>query len=638
MRLKIRIGILIFFCLTISACGKKNRTPIGTLRINVSPSKVNILKGKSFQFSATEVSASGAVVKDATFVWTSDDPSIVTIDPITGLATASVVVGVAQITATSGPITGSATVGVVSPQFGAPTLTLSGTAQYEDKLFSEAGFTGTTSEPIRNALINVIAIDGFVQIASGSTDSNGLFNFIVTNNTRRGGVYLQVLTKSSTTSPKFEIRNNVSDGALLALVSSAFDDSISNSFTMTTLIAQTTGIGGAFNMLDVFSKGDALICPPPPDPSLPCPLPLLTGYWEPESSEGTFFSTLSNQSNAIFICGGGESNNCTRGDNDEYDDSVIAHEYGHFALAQFSHDDSPGGFHGVSENGQDIRLSWSEGWANFFSSAVRSSPIYVDTGAGTFFFDIENPLPPLRTSAIYTTSELAVAGILWDILDGVASPATVDTDPLDLTFDEILQTVIDIPLSSQATMESFWLAFEAARPFTEITDLQFILKDRQIELFPDQHEPDDTSFPLLQPGIPQHHTLYRTGLNPIADIDTIQFDVEQDTVYTLETLNLTSGTDTFLTIKDNSGNTLFTNDNWNGVNYLGCAVSPSTGNSTCPSNGILPLILKEPLASSITWTSTVPERLSVEVRRSSVAPPSAGQFGSYDIQLTTTTP
>ncbi|MFQ5580156.1 MAG: Ig-like domain-containing protein [Nitrospiria bacterium] len=634
MHSRIRIGMLMFFCLSLSACGRKSSTPLASPQKTAPEIQVNIVNGKTLQLSASDLSVSGVVT------WVSDDEKIVTIDA-NGLASAKAV-GVARITATSFSGTGSALIGVVSPDPGQP-FTLSGRAQYEDKPFDKNGFTGVVVPTlIRNAVIQVVAIDGFKVLASGVTDEQG--NYLLPSpidpSSTRGGAYLKIVAQTQagpTGSGRFEIRNNRTDQALLSVISSAFDNSTETT-VIRDVLAPEASIGGAFNLLDVFSKANAFLCPSAASSPAPCPLPLLTGYWEPGGTEGTFFLT-SGQTHSVFICGGGggQGGNCIAGDSDVYDDAIIAHEYGHFALNQFSRDDSPGGIHGITENDQDIRLSWSEGWANFFSSAVRSDPFYVDTNSGTttFFFDIEVPTSPFRPGAIYTTSELAVAGMLWDILDGPApsDPVTVDEDPLDLTFDQILQLLRSTPfLSRKATMESFWLAFEVFQSKQEIDDLQFILKDRQIELFPDEHEPESSPPPLLQPGIPlQHHTFYRSVSDPSADLDTIQFNAVMGTTYIIETLNLTSGADTFLTVLENN-RVVQTNDNRSGITHFFCGVLPD-GSSNCPLNGKGAGFF-EPLSSSVRYTATRSGPITVEVKRAPLAPPSAGEFGSYDLLLT----
>src|SRR3989338_3726427 len=125
-------------------------------------------------------------------------------------------VGIATITASSGTYKGSARIGVVSPNPGSSNLALSGTALYEDKPFNETGFTGAPAPtPVREAIINIVAIDGFTTIAIGSNGQDGSFFFSGLNNaSRRGGVYVELLSKTAPTNPiQVEIRGRPSDAA-----------------------------------------------------------------------------------------------------------------------------------------------------------------------------------------------------------------------------------------------------------------------------------------------------------------------------------------------------------------------------------------------------------------------------------------
>jgi hypothetical protein len=622
------LGLFLF----LLSCGGKNGGDNGAIaRIEITPSQANVSPGQPVPFSAVAKTSSGNSVANVTFTWQSTDPSIATVDA-DGIAT-GVTVGVTSIVAVAGTARGSAPLGVVSPARGASNLTLSGTAQYEDKLFNKTGFTDKVPMPIRGAIINLIAIDGFANLDSRTTGEDGTFNFSgIDNSSRRGGLYLQVLSKTDSNHPtQVEIRNNTTDKALYALVSSALDDSAATSFPNRSLLASaTSGIGGAFNSLDVFSKANELIrsagpcstvsVPPSNSPCLP---PLLTAYWEPGSSEGTFYD---DQQDAIFILGGGTAD----GDTDEYDDSVIAHEYGHFIVAHFSHDNSPGGTHTITDNAQDIRLSFSEGWGNFFSSAVRNSPLYVDTFAqGVFSYELEGLTSPqisaLSSIAVYDTHELSNSKVLWDIFDAPSG----DDDPLQLNFTPIWQTMIQIPAASPATMESFWLTFAALNPSSSNTfasGLQTILQGRKIELFPDANAPSPLT-PNAPPPL-QHHTLYRNGPDPTGDEDVIPLNnLVQGTPYTVETLNLTNGADTFLFITDASDHPIsgLQNDNRNGVNDSTCAAAQ--GGSSCPPND------KLTLSSSISFNAPSTGTFHAHVKHSPAAPLSAGLFGSYDIQL-----
>lgn len=137
---------------------------------------------------------------------------------------------------------------------------------------------------------------------------------------------------------------------------------------------------------------------------------------------------------------------------------------------------------------------------------------------------------------------------------------------------------------------------------------------------------------LTENGAAQKHTLYQTSPAAAAgDEDVIPFSVTAGGKYTLETVNLTNGADTYLFITDspNSSTPLsgLQNDNRSGRNHQNCGANPFTGNSTCPDND------QTTLSSSINWTASNTTTLYAHVQRSPNAPPSAGILGSYDIRL-----
>ena len=67
------------------------------------------------------------------------------------------------------------------------------------------------------------------------------------------------------------------------------------------------------------------------------------------------------------------------GDTDEFDQSVIAHEFGHYVEDRFGRSDSIGGDHGGSATLLDLRVAFGEGWGNAFSGMVLGDPIYRDS-------------------------------------------------------------------------------------------------------------------------------------------------------------------------------------------------------------------------------------------------------------------
>jgi hypothetical protein len=494
---------------------------------------------------------------------------------------------------------------------GSSDLNISGKAFYEDKPYTASGFTGAKiNTPIRHAIINVIANDCLVKLSSSQTGEDGSFTFNKINNSSRlGGVHLQIEAKNADDSASpAEVRNSQSANppALLTINGPTLNDSVSNNFTSEQIIVPTDTIGGAFNILDNFLKGGAFIqkpgfCPTMINPNAECKAPFVTAYWQPGSNQGSFFES---QPPAISLCGGG----CGGGDTDEYDDAVILHEYGHFIATIFSQDTSPGGNHSIGDNTQDIRLSWSEGWATFFASAVLGSPLVVDTSAGGGFnFEIES-----APGHIYTTNELSISAVLWDIFDA-PSP---DDDPITtIAFPPVWKSFMNIPTAT-STIEEFARLFIADNP-ASVNNFKTILTTRSIEFSPDAGESGEAT--LIVGGALQHHTLYKTDLDPFGDEDVIPFNVNSGQTVIVKTFNLTNGADTFLTLDGGGG--IVTNDNADGKTYiLDCSPCPKNDSTT--------------LSSSIQFTPTIGGTFSVRVKRSPGAPLSTGQSGSYDIKLT----
>lgn len=106
-------------------------------------------------------------------------------------------------------------------------------------------------------------------------------------------------------------------------------------------------------------------------------------------SEGKIGSAFFNpDARAIYLRGDADSNT------DEFDEMVIAHEFGHFLTHTFSRSDSIGGEHDLSQN-LDPRLAFDEGWATAFAGLALGTPYYRDSmvkidpaDANEYAFDI----------------------------------------------------------------------------------------------------------------------------------------------------------------------------------------------------------------------------------------------------------
>ena len=106
---------------------------------------------------------------------------------------------------------------------------------------------------------------------------------------------------------------------------------------------------------------------------------------------------------------------------DEWDDSVIIHEWTHFADHQFGCYQNPGGSHslpGTNAGVNGTRLAWGEGYPDYYQSAART--IMPGTASVSFYVDPDGPTVDLENMRGVTASdrdEGAVSALLWDFLD-----------------------------------------------------------------------------------------------------------------------------------------------------------------------------------------------------------------------------
>ncbi len=108
------------------------------------------------------------------------------------------------------------------------------------------------------------------------------------------------------------------------------------------------------------------------------------------------------------------------GDTDEFDQHVIAHEFGHYFEDRFGRSDSIGGDHQFAER-LDLRLAFGEGWGNAFSAMTLNDPEYRDSAGGISQdggFNLETGI----SSAEGWFSEFSVGEFLWDVFDNNTAP------------------------------------------------------------------------------------------------------------------------------------------------------------------------------------------------------------------------
>ncbi len=108
-------------------------------------------------------------------------------------------------------------------------------------------------------------------------------------------------------------------------------------------------------------------------------------------------------------------------DTDEFDQHVIAHEFGHYLEFNFSRADNIGGSHGLGDR-LDARVAFGEGFGYAFAAIVLGDPQAKDSGVFAGSQDLLSSFNVESNSVLNAGwfSEASVWSIVWDLYDGVA--------------------------------------------------------------------------------------------------------------------------------------------------------------------------------------------------------------------------
>jgi len=496
--------------------------------------------------------------------------------------------------------------------------TASGTFQYIDREYGETGFTGLeTPQPIRVADVEVVDANQPAKkavIATGVTDALGGFSIFV-NDSKVRDVFVRVISRSSETGDlNIDVRVSSTGKATYyaAATNTVAGHDPSTSVDFGTAIVQVGQGGEAFNIYDQMLLGMDYLAS-------------LEG-----SRPGQTLSTAWASDGGI-----GGSQYCVScvqvilRDTAGYDDTVILHEIGHFAIFEFSASHSPTGSHGFFQCGQDIRLAFDEGFATYWgNSALRhhgiaGSNLYVRTTGGAGAGNLVR-LGDLETDTQFfcqgATNELNNFSMLWDIVDG---PSTTDTSPgvddshdlLDLDDIEVWEVMINyIPGAANISLEDFWDGWFLAPALNGFRSEMIAIGDHlAIEYHEDPLEVNDSTgqaTPVLANGSGTHSTFFRDPeLNGAgaADDDYFSFSASGDQSYVVDTRNLRSDGNTFLEILDT-----------NGVTVLASNDDRAAGDES----------------SRVDWTAPRSDLFFVHVNHAA----DLGIYGSYDLVVAAQTP
>ena len=363
----------------------------------------------------------------------------------------------------------------------ATSVSIGGRVSFDKVPFSasvDAGldFARVATAPVRAATVEILSSAGGI-LVSGVTDDAGNYSLTVPANT---DILVRVkaqMLRSGTPGWNVSVRDNTNLDSLYALDGSIFN-------TGTTPIMRNlnagTGWGGSsytgaraaavFSVLDAAYQSQQLVLSANPSQVFP----ELRLMWSPNNrpvtpsgGAGAFAAQLAlGNIGTTFYNSGTPARIYVLGDasldSDEFDQHVVAHEWGHYYQDQFSRDDSIGGAHSANQR-LDYRVAFSEGWGNAFSALAKRDPRYRDSFvlAGTsrdFSIDVENNAA--LVSGAY--SEGSLQSLLYDLVD--SNNDGVDNVSLSFAAVHSVMTGNVRSTRAQTTVYPFLTALRAANP------------------------------------------------------------------------------------------------------------------------------------------------------------------------------
>ena len=519
------------------------------------------------------------------------------------------------------------------------TMQIAGVIQFEDKEYGAFGFNGNTSfKPLRYAVVDLVDASNRV-VASTLSDEVGRYSLAGSGANMRVRVLAQTGAASGAVITIHDHSGNIY---------SVTDQLDAERNQVNIDISADSDAAGAFNMLDVFTSSTEFV-----GQLSSKPLPDLNAYWQANSNRyGTYYCSSSYRSGScpqgkgIYILGGRTGG----GDSDHYDDDVLFHEYAHYIEGMVGAQDSPGGVHYLTENDQDLRLTWSEGLGGFFPAAVKTwmaqqrpellstaeglSPThFVDTYGSTagISIDMANPntlfCPWGQDCFVYSSSEVAVVKILIGLMNQFGMHAVWDT------YANYMAKGTALP----ATLETFWDGWitQRAPGSEELSAVQAVFNERLVFYQQDRFEMDNSvgmyrKLSVCDTGTcdSETHHLYYDSFS--GDRDLVAFDGIKGRNYLIETVELSNGADTYIRILDTAGNQVFdingqvmVNDNRPGTVYCGMFDDPCRIHND-----------SDMLSSELNFVPARSGTYYVEVTTSSSKAAAAGRYGTYSLQIT----
>jgi len=352
------------------------------------------------------------------------------------------------------------------------TVVISGKITFDRIPFKTTGQGLDPNQPVESPARGVIveALSSSATLASTTTDTSGNYSLNVPASTQVKIRAKAQMTKTGTAPTwDFKVLNNTNSDALYVLDGSFAD---SGTAASTRNLRAASGWNGTtyvddnraaapFAILDTAYQAQQLVLTAVPTTAFPA----LSLFWSSKNTSSDSFcpDTGNILTSVYFGFNAGDTDDCSptkqpgvdgiyilgdfasgAGDTDEFDQHVIAHEFGHYLEDRFSRTDSIGGNHSIGDL-LDLRVAFGEGWGDAFSGMALNDPVYKDSQSGVnaqsgFNLDADNGVQK------GSYSEASVFQFLWDVFDG----GTEAGDTVSLGFTPIWNVFIGAEKTTSA--------------------------------------------------------------------------------------------------------------------------------------------------------------------------------------------
>lgn len=410
----------------------------------------------------------------------------------------------------------------------------SGSFHYTNRLYEPGGYSGTELRPVRQADIEVLDAGTGEILASGVTAEDGSYSIHVADNTSRS-VAARVLARSDYhSSLRLRVTDYRNGNAFYAMQSATLAGHQREQNVNFGSVSAPASIGNpasvdpssmVFNAFDMGVRMADWVAAL----SGSRPTQTLTISWSKSGGRtSSFFGGTT-----LYLA-----------DDDGYDDPNILHEMGHFVESLYGHMTNPGGTHYIGDNNEDMRLSWSEGFATYVSNAVLEyhglpmPQLYVDRNgfaegaAEGFDYSLESP------NSGGGANERAVNAALWDMIDGPdtldSSPGT-DDDALHLPQADVWRVLTSFHSDPSAvmTIESFWDRW-IELGLGRMPEMQETFGQQRMDFQADGAEPNGgvpEGPTLVVDAVPIEVSIYSPTSMPEVDDDFYRFEANAGVTY-----------------------------------------------------------------------------------------------------------